>query len=92
MADVSRAFSSGGLLTTRLCADYMGFTQEWVRKAIAAGVAVDGGHRVKLEAEIIVSGERRRVYRIHLDKFIAFLQAIGWQQLPLEPGAGAAHN
>jgi hypothetical protein len=36
---------------------------------------------VKLEAETItVRG--RRCHRIHLDRFVDFLKAIGWKRLP----------
>lgn len=58
----------------------MGFTTEWIRRAITEGVDVRG-HTVKLEAERLVSA-RRTHYRIHEDSFIAFLVAIGWKHLP----------
>jgi hypothetical protein len=72
-----------GPLTTRACADYVGFTSEWIRTAIDEGVVVDG-RVVKLEAETIVSGHRR-TYRIHVEQFIDFLQQIGWKRLPMLP-------
>jgi hypothetical protein len=58
----------------------MGLTPEWVRGAIDEGVTVAGA-TVKLKAESLhVNG--RRIHRIHLDAFRAFLTAIGWQRLP----------
>jgi hypothetical protein len=65
------------------CADYLGFTREWVRVAIDEGVLVDG-RRVRLAAETVTTGSRR-IYRIHLDQFCEFLSAIGWQRLPARP-------
>jgi hypothetical protein len=83
-------------LTTRECADYMNMTPVWVRRAIDEGV-LTRGRLVKLEAETItVNG--RRLHRIHLDRFIAFLQAIGWQRIPTwprdraEPSTARAHD
>jgi hypothetical protein len=67
-------------LTARECADYLGYTTDWIRRAIADGVPVDGGV-VKLEAERL-SLTRRTQYRIHEDKFTDFLIAIGWKHLP----------
>ncbi len=66
------------------CADFMGMTPEWVRKAITVGVAFPGDRRrrVKLDAEILPHGERRQTYRIHPGQFYVFLQAIGWKHLP----------
>lgn len=68
-------------MTAQACADYLGFTREWIRVAIVDGVLVNG-HVVKLEAEIVPSGSRRS-YRIHADKFIDFLTAIGWKRMPI---------
>lgn len=67
-------------LTTSECADYMGFTSAWVRRAITDGVLVHDVI-VRLEAEsLLLNG--RRSYRIHVDRFSAFLEAIGWKHLP----------
>jgi hypothetical protein len=75
-------------LTTRDAAEYMGFTTEWIRGAIDEGVRVRS-QLVQLEAETItING--RRVHRIHLDHFIAFLQAIGWRRVPRRPHAPSA--
>jgi hypothetical protein len=76
-------------LTTRACADWMGFTPAWIRAAIDEGVTV---HRrvVKLEAETMTLNGRR-VHRIHLDHFITFLVAIGWKRIPSAP-AGATRS
>lgn len=68
------------MLTARACADSIGFTPEWIRGAITKGVAVRG-RVVTLEAEALtING--RRVYRIHLAKFVEFLTSIGWKRLP----------
>jgi excisionase family DNA binding protein len=62
-------------LTTRDCADYMGLTTEFIRGAIEDG---------QLEAEdVIING--RRVIRIHLDQFVAYLKSIKWKRLPKLP-------
>jgi hypothetical protein len=66
--------------TTRACADYVGFTQEWIRIAINEGVVING-KRVRLEAETVMTGTRR-IHRVHVDKFSDFLSAIGWTRLP----------
>ncbi len=67
-------------LTARECADYMGFTTEWIRRAIVDGVTVKGVP-VHLQAETLeING--RRTYRVHMDQFTDFLQAIGWKHLP----------
>ena len=59
-------------LTTRDCADWMGVSTDYIRGAIDDG---------KLEAETVtISG--RKLHRIHLDAFRAWLQAIGWKRLP----------
>lgn len=70
-------------LTTRACADWMGFTTEWVRGAIDEGVSISG-HVVKLEAETLTINGRRS-HRIHLDHFRTFLRAIGWMRIPRLP-------
>src|ERR1700738_4804365 len=67
-------------LTARECADYMRFTTEWIRRAITEGVTVRGVP-ILLDAETL-SLNGRRTYRIHLDKFSEFLQALGWKHLP----------
>lgn len=69
-------------LTTRACADWMGVTPSWIRSAITEGVPVDG-RLVTLETEIVPG--KRLVYRIHLDRFIAFLRAIKWRRIPPNP-------
>ncbi len=58
----------------------MGFTTEWIRRAISEGVTIRG-QVVKLEAERLVL-DRRTHYRIHEDSFVVFLMAIGWKHLP----------
>jgi hypothetical protein len=70
-------------LTTRACADWMGLTTAWVRLAITEGV-VTRGVCVKLEAETLKINNRR-IHRIHLDKFIDFLRAVGWKRIPKSP-------
>jgi hypothetical protein len=67
-------------LTTRACADWMGFSPSWIRAAITDGVTIRG-RLVTLEAET-VTGNGRRTYRIHPDHFRTFLVAIGWSRLP----------
>lgn len=67
-------------LRPRDCADFLGFTSQWVRDAINTGVAVDGAV-VKLVAEV-VSLNGRANYRIYEHDFVVFLQAIGWKHLP----------
>lgn len=62
----------------------MGVTPSWIRSAITEGVPV-GGRLVKLEAEILAVSRRRRMIRIHLDRFVVFLIAIGWRRLPTIP-------
>jgi hypothetical protein len=80
---VGGARQSDPPLTTRACADWMGFTPAWIRAAIDEGVLV---HRrlVKLQAETLTLNGRR-VHRIHLDDFITFLGAIGWKRIPPHP-------
>ena len=74
-------------LTTRECADWMGLTSSWVRAAIDEGVAVRG-RIVRLDAETLdLNG--RRLHRIHLDRFVAFLVAIGWKRIPKHPRRAA---
>jgi hypothetical protein len=70
-------------LTTRECADWMGLTASWVRAAIDEGVTV-GGRVVRLEAETLMLNGRR-INRIHLDRFVVFLAAIGWKRIPRHP-------
>jgi len=65
----------------------MGFDSSFIRRAIVRGIT-SGDRLVQLDAEVtIVRG--RRQYRIHLDHFVAFLQALGWQRLPT-PADGLA--
>lgn len=78
-------------LTTRACADYLGFTPEWIRQAIDVGIVVGNGARVKLEAETLAIGSRR-TYRIHADHWLAFLQALGWKRMPLLDLGESANN
>lgn len=66
----------------------MGFTTEWIRRAISEGVTVRG-RIVKLDAERLTL-KRRTYYRIHEDSFVAFLQAIGWKHLPRRSEAASA--
>lgn len=67
-------------LTVRACADWMGMEPAWIRAAIDEGVRVRG-KVIKLRAETVpVNG--RRWSRVHLDQFIVFLHAIGWQRVP----------
>jgi hypothetical protein len=67
-------------LTTRDCADWLGFSTDWVCAAIDDGHQVHGT-LVKLQAEtLLING--RRTHRIHLDQFIVFLIAIEWKRLP----------
>jgi hypothetical protein len=61
------------------CADYMGVSSEYIRKAITTGVLVHG-ILVKLDAETLT--RRRHTYRIHEHAFVEFLMAIGWKHLP----------
>lgn len=85
-ASVRQPFASPPL-TARDCADYMGVTPAFIRKAITKGVLIDGGLTVKLEAESpLING--RHLHRIPEPKFAAFLEAIGWTHLPRHvPGA-----
>jgi hypothetical protein len=62
-------------LTTSDCAEWMGMTTEFIRGAVDDG---------QLQAEdVTING--RRVIRIHLDDFIAYLKKIGWRRLPRGP-------
>jgi hypothetical protein len=71
------------VLTARDCADWMGCSTEWIRRAINTGVtAADGTTMVKLAAQTVSGTGRRRTYRIYRDDFIIFLTAIGWSRLP----------
>lgn len=79
MSGVTQRFYGDRPYTPRECADFMGLTPEWIRKAITEGVPVRG-ITVKLEAEALPL--KRRLYRIHEHKFIEFLLAIGWKHLP----------
>jgi hypothetical protein len=77
-------------LTTRLCADYLGMTTEWMRAAIDKGVIVPGRMLpVKLEAETL-SINGRKVHRIHHDRFVAFCKDIGWARIPALPRSDIA--
>ena len=80
----------GKPLTARECADYMGFTTEWIRRAISEGVTVRG-EVVKLEAERLVL-DRRTHYRIHEESFVTFLQAIVWKHLPTRAPSKASRE
>jgi hypothetical protein len=71
-------------LSTRACAAHVGFTSEWIRKAIVDGVDI-GDRRVRLEAETVTVNGRRR-HRIYRDRFRTFLTAIGWKRLPALAG------
>ena len=62
-------------LTTRDCADWMGVTTEFIRGAI------DDGELVAEDA--MVNG--RRMIRVYLDDFRAYLQKIGWKRIPKPP-------
>jgi hypothetical protein len=73
-------------LRPRDCADFLGFTSQWVRDAINTGVDVEGT-RVQLVAEVVVLNGRAN-YRIYEHDFVTFLQAIGWKHLPR---GGALH-
>lgn len=80
MGDVRPRVFSDRPLTARDCADYMGFTPAWIRKAITEGVQVRGT-TVRLAAETLeVNG--RRTYRVYEHSFSTFLRAIGWSHLP----------
>lgn len=67
-------------LTPRECADFTGFTSQWIRDAINHGVDV-AGDTVKLEAEVLVLNGRTN-YRVYEQDFVTFLKAIGWKHLP----------
>jgi hypothetical protein len=69
------------VLSTGDCADWMGYSREYVRRAIHRGVTAPDGTTLKLEAETARTGPRRS-YRIYRDAFIAFLTAIGWKRIP----------
>lgn len=77
-------------LTARDCADYMGVTPAFIRKAILKGVLIDG-RTVKLEAEHpVING--RQLFRIHEPQFAEFLVTLGWKHLPRPaPGAELPH-
>ena len=70
-------------LTPRECADWMGLTPAWIRRAINKGVLMQG-RLVKLDAETLALNHQP-IHRIHLDSFVTFLRAIGWKRLPQIP-------
>lgn len=71
-------------LTTRVAADFLGMSGEWIRQAITQGFPVDGElHR--LEAETLPTTGKRFVYRIHVEAFNRFLRGIGWTRLYVAP-------
>lgn len=74
-------------LTLRECADYLGYSDEWVRQAILVGVVTADGAQVKLQTETLALNGRR-AYRIHESHFYTFLRAIGWAHLPARPPHG----
>ena len=90
MATAAPVFASTSPWTVGACAAYMGFDVSFIRRAIVRGVSSGRRRRrVRLEAEVtIVRG--RRNYRIHLDHFQGFLQALGWQRLPTAADAAGA--
>jgi hypothetical protein len=63
-------------LTARECADEIERTVEWIHRAITEGVTVHGV-LVKLQADTILTTNGRRVSRIALVNFRAFLVRIG---------------
>jgi hypothetical protein len=71
-------------LTASECADDIGRTVERIHRAITDGVTVHGV-LVKLQAETLMTNGRR-VTRIELVRFRAFLAKIGWTQLPTKAG------
>jgi hypothetical protein len=77
-------------LTVRDCADWMGYSTEWVRRAIHRGVTAPDGSTVKLAA-VSLRGRVRRSHRIHLDDFVAFLLAIGSSKIPRQHAPPYAH-
>lgn len=71
-------------LTTGDCADWMGVGRDLIRGAIA-----DPDPAKRLAAEVVeVNG--RRLIRIHLDDFCAWLKKIGWKRLPKQLPPAAA--
>jgi hypothetical protein len=72
-------------LTPRACADFTGFTSQWIRDAINHGVDVEGV-LVTLEAEVLLLNGRTN-YRIYEQDFVTFLKAIGWKHLPRRTAA-----
>lgn len=87
-ASVRQPFASPPL-TARDCADYMGVTPAFIRKAILKGVLIDG-RTVKLEAEHpVING--RHLFRIHEPQFAEFLVAFGWKHLPRRADAQPPH-
>jgi hypothetical protein len=69
-------------LTTRDCAEWMGYTTQFIRNAITRGVTAADGTTVKLEAETTARTARRKSYRVYRDNFTGFLIAIGWSHIP----------
>jgi hypothetical protein len=60
----------------------MGFAPNFIRQAIVRGVSIGPrAKKIRLRAEIIVIGRRRR-YRVHHDQFATFLRQLGWQRMP----------
>jgi hypothetical protein len=78
-------------LTVRDCADWMGYSTEWVRRAIHRGVTAPDGSTVKLAA-VSLPGRLRRSHRIHLDDFVAFLLAIGSTKIPRQHATYPRHE
>jgi hypothetical protein len=70
------------VLSVRDCAEWMGCSTEWIRRAIKTGVTAPDGTLVKLEAETLSGTGRRRTHRVYRDEFIAFLTRIGWTRIP----------
>jgi hypothetical protein len=70
------------VLTVRDCAEWMGCSTEWIRRAINTGVTAPDRSTVKLAAETLSGTGRRRTHRVYRDDFIAFLTAIGWSKIP----------
>jgi hypothetical protein len=70
------------VLTTRDCADWMGYSTQWVRQAITRGVTAADGRTLKLAADAMSLTARRPTFRVYRDDFITFLTAIGWKRIP----------
>jgi len=67
-------------LTTRDCADFMGRSTKWIRRAIVDGVTTADGRTVKAAQTLEISS--RTTYRIPADRFRDFLLALGCRHLP----------